>query len=82
MSPLAAVLTLLVRAYRALPRFGPTPCRFAPSCSEYALDALRLYGGLRGGWLIVRRLARCQPLCAGGFDPVPPRRPVTTTTAA
>ncbi len=49
----------------------PPRCRFYPSCSEYAREALVLHGAARGGWLALRRIARCQPLCAGGFDPVP-----------
>lgn len=56
--------------------FGPTcGCRFAPSCSHYAAEAVRTHGALHGSWLALRRLMRCQPLHPGGFDPVPsPRR--------
>jgi putative membrane protein insertion efficiency factor len=46
-------------------------CRFQPTCSEYAALAVAAHGPLRGGWLAVRRVLRCQPLCRGGFDPVP-----------
>jgi len=75
LGPLAWLLTGLVRAYQLVisPWLGPS-CRFEPSCSAYALDALRLHGGLRGSWLVVRRLARCQPFCTGGYDPVPEPR--------
>jgi putative membrane protein insertion efficiency factor len=53
----------------------PRTCRFHPSCSQYALDALRERGAVVGLWLTVRRLLRCQPFCEPGFDPVPPRQP-------
>ena len=46
-------------------------CRFTPTCSAYAYQAVERHGALRGSWLMVHRLARCQPLCKGGFDPVP-----------
>ena len=49
-------------------------CRFEPSCSHYAIEALRVHGALRGSWLALRRLLRCHPFCECGFDPVPPRR--------
>ncbi len=66
------LLIQLVRAYRYLlsPLLG-NHCRYYPSCSEYALSALEQHGALRGSWMSVRRLARCHPFHAGGFDPVP-----------
>jgi putative membrane protein insertion efficiency factor len=72
--PLAAVLGGLVAVYRLAwsPRSAGM-CRFEPSCSAYARDAVRAFGGVRGGLLAVRRVLRCQPLCAGGYDPVPAR---------
>jgi putative membrane protein insertion efficiency factor len=75
MSPLASVLALPVRLYRLLlsPLLGQR-CRFAPSCSRYALDALEQHGALRGSWLAVRRVGRCHPWNPGGHDPVPPGR--------
>lgn len=75
MSPLAHLLTLLVRGYQLLlsPYLGGT-CRYQPSCSRYALDALRQHGALRGGWLTLRRLGRCHPLGGMGYDPVPPAK--------
>ena len=63
---------VLVRLYQAIvsPWLGPS-CRFTPSCSHYACEALSRHGFVRGGWLTVRRLGRCHPFCAGGHDPVP-----------
>ena len=52
----------------------PSPCRFFPSCSAYALEAVEVHGSWRGGWLSVRRLLRCRPLGPSGFDPVPELR--------
>ena len=59
---------------RLLSPLKPRTCRFHPTCSSYAIEALRVHGALRGSWLTVRRLLRCQPFCEGGWDPVPPRR--------
>ena len=69
---IARLLILALRAYKRFisPWLGPR-CRFVPSCSEYAMQAIALHGPARGGWLAVRRLARCQPLHPGGYDPVP-----------
>ena len=70
-NPAAAVLLALLRAYRrVLSPLLPPHCRFAPSCSEYAEQAVAAYGPLRGGWLALRRLARCHPYNAGGYDPL------------
>jgi hypothetical protein len=69
------VLIALVRLYRLVPKIGPSPCRFQPTCSTYALEALQRHGALRGSWLTVRRLGRCHPFHAGGFDPVPASKP-------
>ena len=70
--PVAWILLLLVRAYRlVLSPLLPPRCRFAPSCSRYALEAIALHGAWRGGWLTLRRIARCHPFHPGGHDPVP-----------
>ena len=72
--PLRWFLIGFLRAYRLLisPLYGQV-CRYHPSCSAYALDAVREYGSIKGSWLAVRRLGRCHPWAAGGYDPVPPR---------
>jgi putative membrane protein insertion efficiency factor len=66
------LIRALIRAYQLLlsPLLGPR-CRFHPSCSQYALDALAAHGTVRGGALTLRRLARCHPWHPGGYDPVP-----------
>lgn len=66
------VLIGLVKGYRLLisPMLPPS-CRFYPTCSEYAVEALSQHGAFKGGWLTLRRLGRCHPFCAGGVDPVP-----------
>ena len=68
-----SLLTTLVRGYRLLlsPWLGSS-CRFEPTCSAYALEALALHGAASGSYLTLRRLARCHPWCMGGHDPVPP----------
>jgi len=66
------ILLVLIRAYqRFVSPYTPPSCRFYPSCSAYAVDAIARYGAWRGGYLAVRRLLRCHPFHAGGYDPVP-----------
>ena len=71
-----ALLLAVVRAYRLFlsPWLG-AGCRFEPTCSVYALGALQNHGAAAGSYLVLSRLARCQPWCAGGHDPVPTEKP-------
>jgi len=73
-NPLRGFLRLLIRAYQLgiSPLLGPR-CRFYPVCSDYALEAIEVYGALKGSWLALKRILRCHPWHPGGFDPVPPR---------
>lgn len=67
-----AVIRILIRVYQWIisPLLGPN-CRFHPSCSQYTLEAVEEHGALCGSWLGLRRIGRCHPWNAGGFDPVP-----------
>ena len=66
------ILISAIRFYQlTISPFLGTNCRFEPTCSSYAEEAIRKYGALRGGWLTLRRLMRCHPLGGHGFDPVP-----------
>jgi uncharacterized protein len=68
----AGALLVLVRLYRRLTAHRPSPCRYDPTCSGYALEAIERHGAARGSWLTVRRLCRCHPWGGQGWDPVPP----------
>jgi uncharacterized protein len=70
-TPLARVLMLPIRGWRVISVHLPPRCRFHPSCSQYALEALTLHGAGRGSWLAIRRIGRCHPWHDGGLDPVP-----------
>ena len=66
------VLLALVKFYRvAISPYRPPCCRYIPTCSQYALEAIEKYGALKGGWLAFRRILRCTPFHKGGYDPVP-----------
>ena len=73
MSPLAHVMIAVATLYRWLlsPMLG-TNCRYCPSCSEYAIEALRRHGAVRGSAMALRRVVRCHPRGGHGYDPVPP----------
>jgi putative membrane protein insertion efficiency factor len=73
--PVARLLMAAISVYRRFisPLLGPR-CRFYPSCSAYALEAVRVHGAARGSWLAARRLSRCHPFHPGGLDPVPPQQ--------
>jgi uncharacterized protein len=79
-NPVQHILILLVRLYRCTLSpaktfiFGPLGgCRFEPSCSQYALDALKIHGAMSGSWLAIKRVCRCHPYGGCGHDPVPPK---------
>lgn len=61
-----------IRGYQKfISPFLPSACRFQPTCSSYGYESIEKHGVFKGGWLAVRRIARCNPLCKGGYDPVP-----------
>ena len=66
------ILRRLILVYQALTGSRPSPCRYWPTCSNYALEALEVHGAARGSWLTVRRILRCHPWGGSGVDPVPP----------
>lgn len=72
MNMMARILIWMIKAYQVLlsPFFGQQ-CRFYPTCSQYALDAINKYGAIHGTYYTVRRLSRCHPWCTGGHDPIP-----------
>ncbi|MEC4727169.1 membrane protein insertion efficiency factor YidD [Shewanella sp. D64] len=72
-SPLQWLATTLIRGYQIFisPFLGANKCRFHPTCSTYAIEAIRLHGSAKGCWLAARRILKCHPLHPGGIDPVP-----------
>ena len=74
-NPLAFVMRALIKGYQwFVSPVLPGSCRFYPSCSTYGLQAIETHGALKGGWLAIRRIARCHPWNDGGVDPVPGRK--------
>lgn len=66
------LLIAIVRAYQyIISPYFPNNCRYEPTCSRYAVEALKKHGALKGGWLTVKRIGRCHPWAKGGYDPVP-----------
>ena len=69
---LKKVLILLIKIYRKyISPLKPPSCRFYPTCSEYAIEAIEKYGAMKGSFLAIRRILRCHPFNPGGYDPVP-----------
>jgi uncharacterized protein len=69
---IAWILTAMVRGYQlAISPLLPASCRYYPSCSTYAVEAIERHGAWRGSWLAMKRIGRCHPFRPGGFDPVP-----------
>ncbi len=82
-SLLAKIFRLVIRGYqRLVSPFFPAACRYRPTCSQYAAEAIQLHGGLKGFWLALRRIGRCHPWGGSGFDPVPGAPSALKRTAA
>lgn len=79
-SLLKRLLYGLIRGYQVLlsPLFGAT-CRYYPTCSHYAIEAIEIHGALKGSYLTIKRILRCHPFCEGGFDPVPNKKQTCTS---
>ena len=77
---IGAFLVSLLRGYQRVSRFTPSVCRFTPTCSEYAAQAIVAHGPLQGSWLACKRICRCHPFHPGGHDPVPQPAPNAVAT--
>ncbi len=75
-SPLQKLLISVIRLYQIAisPMLGPR-CRFTPTCSQYAIEAVKSHGVIKGSWIAGKRVLKCHPLNDGGYDPVPPKQP-------
>lgn len=67
-------LIWLIKLYQKIPGPWHGACRFTPTCSHYAIEALETHGTCKGLWLTTKRIFRCNPFCKGGYDPVPPKK--------
>lgn len=77
---LRRTVQLPIRFYRKfISPLKPPTCRFAPTCSQYALEAIEVHGAAKGSYLAVKRICKCHPFHRGGYDPVPPRKPTRTS---
>ena len=65
------LILFLIKIYQKFSKLTPSKCRFYPTCSQYTKEAIIKYGVVKGGWLGLKRIARCHPLNEGGYDPVP-----------
>ena len=73
MSLAARLIRKFIRFYQHVRAGRPSPCRYQPTCSSYAIEAIEIHGAVKGSWLAVRRLSRCHPWGGQGWDPVPER---------
>ncbi len=81
-SPLAWLFDRSIALYQATRGGRPSPCRHVPSCSVYGREAIATHGAIKGGWLTLRRIGRCNPWGSEGYDPVPARRPPSAPLSA
>lgn len=75
-NPLKKLILFLIRTYQVTlsPRFSGGACRFTPTCSQYAVEAIETHGLIKGSAIAFWRILRCNPFCKGGYDPVPPKK--------